>query len=59
MALLPEYLRAAYDRAGLEQQYLLRSRVLPLLRGTYLETGDESEVRDAVREIMGPDWGGA
>lgn len=53
MTSLSQLCAEAYEKATPEQRRALRTVVLPLMHGAYLETGDESEVRRAVSDIMG------
>lgn len=50
---LDRFLGNAARDATPEQRQRLHEIVLPRLRGQYLETGDEHEVRYAVADVMG------
>lgn len=50
------FIGAARAEATPEQLEQLRERVKPAMHGRYKRTGDESEVRAIVADIMGADW---
>lgn len=50
---LDRFLGLAVDEATPEQRERLQSVVPPLLRGPYLQSGGELDVRFAVADIMG------